>query len=73
MIICEHEESISMSKALELSSEGRVICDSSYPHKVLFANKAWTIITGYEQHEVIGKTLQILQGPKTDIVLVKQV
>ena len=73
MISCEFESSVSMAKALELSDEGRVICECAYPHKVLLANKAWTKITGYEQHEVMGQTLKILQGPLTDLVLMKQV
>ena len=73
MITCEYESNVSMAKALELSDEGRVICECVYPHKVLLANKAWTKITGYEQHEVIGKTLKLLQGPLTDLVMIKQV
>ena len=73
MITCEYESNVSMAKALELSDEVRVICECVYPHKVLLANKAWTKITGYEQHEVIGKTLKLLQGPLTDLVMIKQV
>lgn len=33
---------------------------------MLFANRAWTKITGYEQHEVVGQDLKKLQGPLTN-------
>ena len=36
------------------------------------ANKRWTSISGYEQHEVEGKTLSLLQGQWTDRETVQQ-
>lgn len=35
-----------------------------YP--IVYANPAFTLMTGYEPEEVIGKSPSILQGPKTD-------
>jgi PAS domain-containing protein len=49
----------------------RIICHSSFPQIVLFANKAWTQLTGYEQHEIEGQTLKKL-GP-TELDLIRQV
>lgn len=34
--------------------------------KIIYVNSAFTDITGYETHEVIGKTPRILQGPETE-------
>merc|ERR1712113_402574 len=33
---------------------------------IVYANKAFTKLTGYEQAEVIGKSPKLLQGPGTD-------
>ena len=33
---------------------------------MIFANAAWTKITGYDQHEVAGQTFKQLQGPMTN-------
>jgi hypothetical protein len=37
----------------------------------VFANKEWTKITEYEQHEVVGDTLKKLQGPMTNLGAIK--
>ncbi|MBW4643193.1 MAG: PAS domain S-box protein [Goleter apudmare HA4340-LM2] len=34
--------------------------------RILYVNEAFTRITGYQPHEVLGKTPRILQGSKTD-------
>jgi PAS domain S-box-containing protein len=34
--------------------------------KIIYVNNAFTKMTGYESDEVIGKSLRILQGPKSD-------
>jgi PAS domain S-box-containing protein len=39
--------------------------DSGGP-KILYVNEAFTAITGYQPHEVLGLTPRILQGEKTD-------
>ncbi len=33
---------------------------------ILYANESFTRMTGYSSSEVLGKTLRLLQGPKTD-------
>lgn len=50
----------------------RVICSAVYPYIVLYTNKAWTIATQYEQHEVAGKNLNILHGELTDVNAIAQ-
>ena len=34
--------------------------------EIIYVNKAFTRLTGYEEHEVLGKTPRMLQGPDTD-------
>lgn len=50
------------------------LCD---PHQedlpVVFANRAFLKLTGYEEHEVIGRNCRFLQGPKTDPETVKRI
>ena len=43
-----------------------------HPYIVLYTNKAWTSATQYEQHEVAGKNLNILQGELTDLNAIAQ-
>jgi PAS domain S-box-containing protein len=44
-----------------------VLCD---PHQadvpIIFANRAFRDLTGYEEHEIIGRNCRFLQGPATD-------
>ena len=44
--------------------------DDGYP--ITYVNPAFTELTGYSHDEVIGKEPKILQGPKTDRSLLKQ-
>jgi PAS domain-containing protein len=44
-----------------------------FPYPIIYANKAWTKITGYEQNEVFGKPLAFLQGPLTDSGIMDEV
>jgi hypothetical protein len=57
---------MNITDAIGLSEEAHLICSTSAPYPVLFANRAWTKITGYEQHEVVGQDLKKLQGPLTN-------
>ena len=36
--------------------------------RIIFANEAFTKMTGYTEAEIIGKTPLIFQGPKTDLI-----
>ncbi|MEO7348877.1 MAG: diguanylate cyclase, partial [Terrimesophilobacter sp.] len=52
-----------LALALATVSEGSLITDAS--GKTIFANRAFTEITGYEQSEIVGENCRILQGPDT--------
>jgi PAS domain S-box-containing protein len=45
----------------------RVICKIQPPHVLIHANRAWTELTGYQQHEMQGNTLHRLQGKLTNL------
>ena len=50
-------------KALESTLNGIVICDAlkkDYP--AIYVNPAFSLITGYEKEEILGKSLRILYG-----------
>ncbi|MFM1878119.1 MAG: hypothetical protein RLZZ241_985 [Bacteroidota bacterium] len=51
------------NKALEEASDAIVISDALLPDKpVVYCNKAFTRITGYQASEVLGKNCRFLQG-----------
>jgi PAS domain S-box-containing protein len=48
------------------SFDSILITDATKDTKIIYANKAFTTLTGYKQSEVIGKNPRILQGAATD-------
>ena len=50
----------------ENSFDSVLITDASKEGKIIYANKAFKKLTGYEPDAVIGKTPRILQGAGTD-------
>ena len=48
------------------SYDSILITDATKDTKIVYANKAFTTLTGYVQSEVIGKNPRILQGAATD-------
>ena len=50
----------------ENSFDSLLITDASAKGKIIYANKSFKKLTGYDPSSVIGKTPRILQGPGTD-------
>ena len=50
----------------ENSFDSVLITEASAEGKIIYANKAFKKLTGYNPSAVIGKTPRILQGPATD-------
>ena len=48
------------------SFDSIVITDATVQGKIIYANKAFKKLTGYDPKDVIGKTPRILQGVGTD-------
>jgi hypothetical protein len=63
----------SVSNYLYVIFVGRFICTAEFPYGVMYANKSWTRLTGYQQHEIEGKDMCFMQGALTDTVSVIQV
>ena len=51
---------------LENSYDSIIITDCTEDTLIIYANKAFSKLTGYTSSEVIGKTPKILQGSATD-------
>ena len=61
------DSSMAMLKVLvENSFDSILITDATTEGKVIYANKAFKKLTGYDPSEVIGQTPRILQGVGTD-------
>ncbi len=63
-----------LSQLFDETWDALIITDTQleYPGpQILHVNKGFEYMTGYEPHEVIGKTPRILQGPKTEQSVLK--
>ena len=61
------ETSLEMLKVLmENSFDSILITDATTEGEVIYANKAFQKLTGYDPSEIIGQTPRILQGVGTD-------
>ena len=65
--------STSFTQLLLLYLTGRFICTADFPYGIIYANKSWTRMTDYQQHEIEGKDLCFMQGALTDSVSLKHV
>jgi len=55
------------NRALEAASDGIIISDARLPDQpVIYSNKAFTQITGYEAEEILGRNCRFLQGKDRD-------
>ena len=69
----ELESNISLLKVLaENSFDSILVTDASQEGKIIYANKAFKKLTGYNPLEVLGKTPRILQGPATDKIVIER-
>ena len=61
------ETSIAMLRVLaDNSFDSILITDATTQGRIIYANKSFKTLTGYEPSGVIGKTPRILQGAATD-------
>jgi len=61
------ETSLALLKVMaENSFDSILITDATAKGKIIYANKAFRMLTGHNPSEVIGKTPRILQGKGTD-------
>jgi PAS domain S-box-containing protein len=65
-----------LQAAMQQSSESVIITTAEVDlpgPEIVFVNPAFTNVTGYTAAEVLGKTLRILEGPKTDRTILEGV
>lgn len=59
-----------MKRLLEIaitnSFDAMTITENQPGYPIVYVNPAFTQLTGYESHELMGQSPSILQGPKTD-------
>ncbi|WP_404376610.1 EAL domain-containing protein [Vreelandella aquamarina] len=62
-----------LERSVEASVNGVVIADASQPDlPIVYANQAFSSMTGYLQSEVLGQNCRFLQGPDSDPVMVNK-
>lgn len=62
------------TRAMESVAEGIIITDATKPdNPIIYCNKGFSKITGYEPEDVLGKNCRFLQGPNTDPKTVSQI
>lgn len=70
----EARTSTRFATALENLSTGVLITDPAQPDDpVIYANRGFTAVTGYMEHEVLGRNARLLQGPETDPHAVREI
>lgn len=65
----DHIRSPLLESAIDQTTQAVLITEGTLEKpgpKITYVNAAFTDITGYEPHEVVGKTPRILQGPETE-------
>ena len=62
----ENSELQLLQALVENSFDSILITDASRDGKIIYANKAFKTLTGFDPVAVVGKTPRILQGPATD-------
>jgi len=66
-------ENLRLARAVAATSEGILITDPNQPdNPIIYANPAFSRITGYEPEEIIGRNCRFLQGSDTDPKTVAQ-
>ncbi len=65
--IREHRENVLKSRVIAATNCGVLVTDAMLPHHpVIYVNPSFLLLTGYAEHDVVGQTTTILNGPSTD-------
>lgn len=67
----EEEQQLNLWKSVITNSNDAILITEAEPieqpgPRIIYANEAFTKMTGYELHEIIGKSPRILQGPSSN-------
>ncbi|MBW4526386.1 MAG: PAS domain S-box protein [Phormidium tanganyikae FI6-MK23] len=74
----EQEQRLRLLESVIVNASDAVVITEAEPveppgPRIIYVNDAFTKMMGYERDEVIGKTPRILQGPKTDWTILKDI
>ena len=61
-----------LEASMEESYNSIIISEASPDYPIIYVNPAFTLMTGYQPEDVLGKSPSILQGPKTDKEVIDQ-
>jgi PAS domain S-box-containing protein len=61
-----------LEASMEESFNSIVISEAGQGYPIVYVNPAFSELTGYGPHEVIGKSPSMLQGPNTDRGVIEQ-
>jgi PAS domain S-box-containing protein len=56
-------------EALQRYQDAIIVTTATAPHTIIYVNKAWEEMCGFKAIEVLDKTLDCIQGPKTNVKL----
>ncbi len=67
----EEEKQLKLYESVVTNTQESIVITEAQPstlpgRKILYVNEAFTDMTGYTRNEVLGNTLNFLNGPKTD-------
>jgi hypothetical protein len=62
-----------LADAMEFSQMGKLICLAKTPYVVIYANRAWTKVTGVDQHEMQNSPLSAVLGGCIDVAEVRYI
>jgi PAS domain S-box-containing protein len=66
-VLDDEQVSLNVLKVIaDNSFDSILITDATKAGKIIYANKAFKALTGFDPDSVVGKTPRILQGPATD-------
>jgi len=67
-------EKLRLARAVASASDGIVITDPNQPdNPIIYANPAFSRMTGYQSEEIIGRNCRFLQGSGTDKQVIAQI
>jgi PAS domain S-box-containing protein len=62
-----HRENLLKTKVIEATKCGVLVTDATLPHHpILQVNESFLVLTGYAEHEILGQSSAMLNGPDTD-------